>query len=163
MVEELPFSINTTNFLSIEVAFIDILQIAVLAFAIYYLVKTVYKTRAWILVKGLLMIGAIYLVICLTNMVVLKIVFQSLFSSLMIAIVIMLQPELQRIVELIGNKQLNSFKSLFIKKAERATWYSTETIREIVDACNSTGGAVKKKDDMHRQAEANKAFAHYRW
>ena len=34
---------------------------------------------------------------------------------------------------------------------------------EIVDACNSTGGAVKKKDDMHRQAEANKAFAHYRW
>lgn len=34
---------------------------------------------------------------------------------------------------------------------------------EIVDACNLTGGAVKKKDDMHRQAEANKAFAHYRW
>jgi len=34
---------------------------------------------------------------------------------------------------------------------------------EIVDANNSTGGAVKKKDDMHRQAEANKAFAHYRW
>ena len=34
---------------------------------------------------------------------------------------------------------------------------------EIVDACNSTGGAVKKKDDMHRQAEANKAFAHSRW
>ena len=34
---------------------------------------------------------------------------------------------------------------------------------EIVDACNSTGGAVKKKDDMHRLAEANKAFAHYRW
>ena len=34
---------------------------------------------------------------------------------------------------------------------------------EIVDACNSTGGAVKKKDDMHRQAEANKAFAHYRY
>ena len=34
---------------------------------------------------------------------------------------------------------------------------------ELVDACNQTGGAVKKKDDMHRQAEANKAFAHYRW
>lgn len=34
---------------------------------------------------------------------------------------------------------------------------------EIVDANNSTGGAVKKKDDMHRQAEANKAFAHYKW
>ncbi len=34
---------------------------------------------------------------------------------------------------------------------------------EIVDAFNQTGGAVKKRDDMHRQAEANKAFAHYRW
>ena len=34
---------------------------------------------------------------------------------------------------------------------------------EIMDAINSTGGAVKRKDDMHRMAEANKAFAHYRW
>ena len=34
---------------------------------------------------------------------------------------------------------------------------------EIIDAFNQAGGAVKKRDDMHRQAEANKAFAHYRW
>ncbi len=34
---------------------------------------------------------------------------------------------------------------------------------EIVDAFNQAGGAVRKRDDMHRQAEANKAFAHYRW
>ena len=34
---------------------------------------------------------------------------------------------------------------------------------EIVDAFNQTGGAVRKRDDMHRQAEANKAFAHYRY
>ena len=34
---------------------------------------------------------------------------------------------------------------------------------EIMDAINSTGGSVKRKDDMHRMAEANKAFAHYRW
>ena len=34
---------------------------------------------------------------------------------------------------------------------------------EIMDAFNSTGGAVKKKEDTHRMAEANKAFAHYRW
>ena len=34
---------------------------------------------------------------------------------------------------------------------------------EIVDAFNQAGGAIKKRDDMHRQAEANKAFAHYRW
>lgn len=34
---------------------------------------------------------------------------------------------------------------------------------EIMDAVNNTGGAVKKKEDMHKMAEANKAFAHYRW
>jgi small subunit ribosomal protein S7 len=34
---------------------------------------------------------------------------------------------------------------------------------ELLDAFNNTGGAVKKKEDVHRMAEANKAFAHYRW
>ncbi len=34
---------------------------------------------------------------------------------------------------------------------------------EILDAANSRGGAMKKKEDVHRMAEANKAFAHYRW
>ncbi len=34
---------------------------------------------------------------------------------------------------------------------------------ELIDASNNTGGAVKKKDDTHRMAEANKAFAHFRW
>ena len=34
---------------------------------------------------------------------------------------------------------------------------------EIMDACNSTGGAVKKKEDTLKMAEANKAFAHYKW
>lgn len=34
---------------------------------------------------------------------------------------------------------------------------------ELLDASNNTGGAVKKKEDVHRMAEANRAFAHYRW
>ena len=34
---------------------------------------------------------------------------------------------------------------------------------EIIDAVNMTGGAVKKKEETHRMAEANKAFAHYKW
>lgn len=34
---------------------------------------------------------------------------------------------------------------------------------EIMDAANGTGASVKKKDDTHKMAEANKAFAHYRW
>ena len=34
---------------------------------------------------------------------------------------------------------------------------------ELVDAANGRGGAVKKREDTHRMAEANKAFAHYKW
>jgi small subunit ribosomal protein S7 len=34
---------------------------------------------------------------------------------------------------------------------------------ELIDAANNTGASVKKKEDTHRMAEANKAFAHYRW
>ena len=34
---------------------------------------------------------------------------------------------------------------------------------ELLDAANDRGSAVKKRDDTHKMAEANKAFAHYRW
>jgi len=35
--------------------------------------------------------------------------------------------------------------------------------KEILDAANNTGASVKKREDTHKMAEANKAFAHYRW
>jgi len=36
-------------------------------------------------------------------------------------------------------------------------------VAELIDAYNNTGGAIKKKEDTHRMAESNKAFAHFRW
>lgn len=39
----------------------------------------------------------------------------------------------------------------------------TKLAGEILDASNNTGGAVKKREDTHKMADANKAFAHYRW
>src|SRR5260370_36697093 len=53
---------------------------------------------------------------------------------------------------LIGNARSRPDKSMADKLAN-----------ELNDAANMRGGAVKKKDDVHRMAEANKAFAHYRW
>ena len=40
---------------------------------------------------------------------------------------------------------------------------SDRLANELIDASNSTGGAFKKKEEMHKMAEANRAFAHYRW
>jgi len=41
--------------------------------------------------------------------------------------------------------------------------FANKLAGELMDAANQRGGAVKKKDDTHKMAEANKAFAHYRW
>ncbi len=41
--------------------------------------------------------------------------------------------------------------------------YSNKLASELLDAYNSRGGAIKKKEDTHKMAEANKAFAHFRW
>ena len=47
---------------------------------------------------------------------------------------------------------------------QRAGHSMTEKLaEELLDAYNNRGGAIKKKEDTHRMAEANKAFAHYRW
>ncbi len=47
------------------------------------------------------------------------------------------------------------------KRGERTTIEALAA--ELLDALNNTGGSVKKKEDTHKMAEANKAFAHYRW
>ena len=47
------------------------------------------------------------------------------------------------------------------KRGERTM--ELKIANELMDAANNMGGAVKKKEDTHKMAEANKAFAHYRW
>ena len=51
---------------------------------------------------------------------------------------------------------------LYARKRSEKTM-AEKLAAEIIDAINSNGGAFKKKEDMHRMAEANKAFAHYKW
>lgn len=48
-------------------------------------------------------------------------------------------------------------------RARKGTPMSEALAGEIVDAYNNTGGVVKKKDDTHKMAQANRAFAHLRW
>ena len=48
-------------------------------------------------------------------------------------------------------------------KARKATGMTIALASEIMDAANNTGSAVKKREDMHKMAQANRAFAHYRW
>ncbi len=52
--------------------------------------------------------------------------------------------------------------TMFARKRSERTM-AERLANELMDAINSTGGAFKKKEDTHKMAEANKAFAHYRW
>ena len=68
-------------------------------------------------------------------------------------------------VEVPPNRQLSlSFRWIIDNARARAEKSMTDKLAgEFMDAANSRGGAMKKKDDTHRMAEANKAFSHYRW
>ncbi|MDD3172820.1 MAG: 30S ribosomal protein S7 [Herbinix sp.] len=52
--------------------------------------------------------------------------------------------------------------TLFTRKRGEKTMQD-RLANEIMDAANNTGASVKRKEDMHKMADANKAFAHYRW
>ena len=59
-----------------------------------------------------------------------------------------------------------ALSSRWIMEAARSRGERTMQLRlaaELLDAANNTGTAIKKKEDTHKMAEANKAFAHYRW
>lgn len=62
-----------------------------------------------------------------------------------------------------GHRQLHFAFSWLVQaaRARKGISYSQRLAQEIIDACGETGGAYKKKEDTHRMAEANRAFAHF--
>jgi len=62
-----------------------------------------------------------------------------------------------------GHRQMHYAFSWMVQAARtrKGMSYSSRLAQEIVDACGETGGAYKKKEDTHRMAEANRAFAHF--
>ena len=56
-----------------------------------------------------------------------------------------------------------AFLFMPMHEAAHKTVFTGRVANEILDAAQNKGNAVKKKEDTHKMAEANKAFAHYRW
>ena len=61
-------------------------------------------------------------------------------------------------IEVLGLRWLTNYSRARSEKTMRE-----RLAGEIMDACNNTGAAVKKREDTHKMAEANKAFSHFRW
>ena len=61
-------------------------------------------------------------------------------------------------------RQTLGIRWILIASEKRSEKYMRERLaNELIDASNNTGAAVKKREDTHKMAEANKAFAHYRY
>ena len=120
---------------------IDVIEVIVLIFLFYNIVKAIRGTRAWILLKGILILIALYILAYVTGLKVIVIIFQSILIFLAMALVIIIQPELRRLVEKIGANNISgSIKELMLywknkrKEPNVKLIYSTNTVTELVKA-----------------------------
>lgn len=110
----------------------DILEIIIISFLVYHILLWIKQTRAWALLKGLIVILVFLFIAVLLNMTTILWIAQNVFSIAMIALVVMLQPELRKALEELGRK--NFFSSMLVDKKD-INKLSLRTINEIVKAC----------------------------
>lgn len=114
----------------------DILEIIIISFLVYHILLWIKQTRAWALLKGLIVILVFLFIAVLFNMTTILWIAQNVFSIAMIALVVMLQPELRKALEELGRK--NFFSSMLVDKKD-VNKLSARIINEIVKACVEMG------------------------
>ncbi len=112
----------------------DVVEILILAFLIYHILLWIKDTRAWVLLKGLVVVAGFVGVAAVFNMSTILWIVRNVTGFLVIAVVIILQPELRSAIEELGQK--NILSSLFNFDATRTPegLFSDQTINEIVRA-----------------------------
>ena len=112
----------------------DILEILIIAFAIYHVINWVKQTRAWILVKGLIVLLIIWLIASILNLnIILWIFFKSINVGI-IAIIIVFQPEFRKALEQLGQNNLVSPLFNFNDSKDKNERFSDQTVASIVKA-----------------------------
>ena len=116
-----------------KISITDIVEICILAYLIYHVVKWVKNTRAWALVKGLVVIMAFWLFAVILDLNVIIWIIKNTISVGIIAIVILFQPEFRKALEQLGQKNLvKSFISF--DDSRDGEKFSDHTLNEIVRA-----------------------------
>ena len=132
----------------------DIVEILIITFLVYNIMVWIKNTRAWSLLRGVIVILAFIVLAYLFNMTTILWIVKNVFSIAVIAIIVVLQPELRKALEELGRKNLfSSFIKLESHGADGL--FSDKTIKEITKACVEMGkvrtGAlivVRQKDDL---------------
>ncbi len=112
----------------------DIVEIIVIAVLIYYVILWFRKSRAWALLKGILVIVVFMVIASLFHLTTLLWIINKTLSAGIIAIVIIFQPELRRALEELGKKNV-VFKLLKVGKNIEDERLSDKSIEEIIRAC----------------------------
>lgn len=121
-----------------KITVVDILEMLIIAFAIYHIFSWVRKTRAWTLVKGILVLFLAYLIAYLLDMSVILWVFDKTIGIGITALVIVFQPELRKALEELGQKTIVSTIIPFDENKENLR-FSDRTVNEIVRATEELG------------------------
>ncbi len=133
----------------------DIVEILIISFLVYHIMVWIKNTKAWSLLKGVIVILAFILVAALFEMNTIIWIVKNVFSIAVIAMIVVLQPELRKALEELGRKKL--FSAIFKLDLSRddGGLFSDATIAEITKACVEMGkvrtGAlivVKQTDDL---------------
>lgn len=116
-----------------RIGIIDVIEILIMCFVLYKLLVTIKHTRAWIFVKGILILLVVYVVIDFAGFNVIKQIFHSLFSVLAILMVVLFQQELKKVIGEIGKKG-SFWKAGKKNEKEKYSLLSEEQMAAIVEA-----------------------------
>lgn len=113
----------------------DVVEVLVIAVLVYYILVWVKNTRAWSLLKGVIVIIAFFVFAAIFNMTTILWIAENVFTIAVTAIVVILQPELRRALETLGRKNIvASFFNFDVNKTQEGK-ISSQTISEIIKAC----------------------------
>ena len=115
-----------------NIDFIDVLEIIIIAFIVYSVVKWVRTTRAWMPVKGLMILLVFWLIASILQMDVILWIFYNTIGVGITAIIIVFQPEIRRALEQLGQQSFTSSFRLFSENKEKEERFSEKTIEELV-------------------------------
>jgi diadenylate cyclase len=142
-----------------NIRWVDIVEILIISFLVYHILAWIKNTRAWSLLKGIIVIAAFILIAAFFEMKTILWIVENAFSVAIMAVVVILQPELRKALEDLGRKNLISSLIPFdTSKVSVAGRFSDKTINEIAKACVEMG---KVKTGALIVVEQNQSLAEY--
>ena len=123
------------NFYFPAIRWTDIVEVLIIAVLVYYILVWIKNTRAWSLLKGVVVILLFFVIAAIFNMTTILWIAKNVFTIAVTAIVVILQPELRRALETLGRKNILASILPFETNKTQEGKVSTKTINEIANAC----------------------------